>query len=79
MTENCVMGLKICSDDTACPMHAKWKPIKLRIVELLHKQTLGKLAVAVKSGKYRLAELPHAALSPPTSVSHGAERNRDDA
>ena len=60
-----VMGLKICSDETACPMHAKWKPIKIKIVELLHKQTLEKLATAVKSGKYRLTELPHAALSMP--------------
>ena len=62
LTENCVMGLKICSNETACPMHAKWHPIKLKIVELLHKQTLEKLAAAVKSGKYRLTELPRAAL-----------------
>ena len=67
LTENCVIGLKICSDETACPMHAKWKPIKIKIVELLHKQTLEKLATAVKSGKYRLTELPHAALSMPST------------
>ncbi|MDD5176810.1 MAG: Rrf2 family transcriptional regulator [Sterolibacterium sp.] len=68
LAENCVIGLKICEDESACPMHAKWQPIKLKIVELLHKQTLEKLALAVKSGKYRLTELPHAALSlPPAS------------
>lgn len=65
LTENCVMGLKICSDSTACPMHEKWKPIKARIVELLEKQTLEKLAAAVKSGKYRLSELPLAAVDLP--------------
>ena len=74
LTENCVIGLKICSDETACPMHAKWKPIKTRIVELLHQQTLGKLAAAVKSGKYRLTALPQAALSlPPVRVSRGVK------
>lgn len=65
MTESCVMGLKICQDGSACPMHAKWMPIKTKIVELLHKQTLEKLAGAVNSGKYRLTELPGAALTPP--------------
>lgn len=62
LTENCVLGLKICGDETACPMHAQWMPIKTRIVKLLNQQTLGKLAAAVQSGKYRLTELPFAAL-----------------
>ncbi|MCF8197234.1 MAG: Rrf2 family transcriptional regulator [Sulfuritalea sp.] len=62
LTENCVLGLKVCGDDTACPMHNQWKPIKTKIVELLNQQTLGKLAAAVQSGKYRLTELPFAAL-----------------
>ena len=63
VTENCVMGLKRCSNETACPMHKKWYPIKTKIVELLHKQTLEKLAAAVNSGKYRLTELPAAAIA----------------
>lgn len=63
LTEDCVMGLKVCSDQTACPMHAKWYPIKLKIVDLLHKQTLAKLAAAVRSGKYHLTEMPGAALN----------------
>ena len=62
LTENCVLGLKICSDKTACPMHAQWQPIKTRIVKLLTEQTLGKLAAAVQSGKYRLTQLPFALL-----------------
>lgn len=64
LTENCVLGLKICGDETACPVHNQWKPIKTRIVNMLHQQTLGKLAAAVRSGKYRLTELPHALLNP---------------
>ncbi len=67
LTENCVLGLKVCSDETACPMHAQWMPIKASIVDLLQKQTLEKLALAVKGGEYRLTDLPDALLSlPPT-------------
>jgi hypothetical protein len=43
-------------------MHAHWTPIKTKIVKLLTQQTLGKLAAAVQSGKYRLTELPFALL-----------------
>lgn len=69
LTDNCVLGLKVCGDETACPVHTQWKPIKTRIVKLLNQQTLGKLAAAVRSGKYRLTELPFAALE-----SRGAAR-----
>lgn len=62
-TEDCLLGLKVCSDETACPMHAKWKPIKQKVVALLREQTLEKLAAAVISGKYRLTDLPNAVLS----------------
>lgn len=62
LTDNCVLGLKVCGDDTACPMHTEWMPIKTKIVKLLNQQTLGKLAAAVQSGKYRLTELPFALL-----------------
>ncbi|MCK9381143.1 MAG: Rrf2 family transcriptional regulator [Sulfuritalea sp.] len=62
LADNCVLGLKVCGDETACPMHTEWKPIKTKILKLLNQQTLGKLAAAVQSGKYRLTELPFAAL-----------------
>jgi hypothetical protein len=52
-------------------MHTQWKPIKIKIVKLLNQQTLGKLAAAVQSGKYRLTELPLAALEL-NGVAHGA-------
>jgi Rrf2 family transcriptional regulator, iron-sulfur cluster assembly transcription factor len=57
-TKDCVLGLKACSDATACPMHFKWVPVKEKIIALLSEQTLDVLARAVRSGKYRLADLP---------------------
>ncbi|MHB1232809.1 MAG: RrF2 family transcriptional regulator [Burkholderiales bacterium] len=63
-TQDCVLGLKICSDATACPMHAKWVPIKKKVVALLNEQTLKKLARAVQTGKYRLTDLPASLLEP---------------
>jgi len=61
-TDDCVLGLKVCSDETACPMHYRWKPIKEKVTQMLHEQTLEKLAVSVQSGKYRITDLPHAAI-----------------
>ncbi|KAB2308611.1 Rrf2 family transcriptional regulator [Betaproteobacteria bacterium SCN2] len=61
-TQSCLLGLKKCSDDTACPVHFRWAPVKEKIISLLKETTLDKLAKAVQSGKYRLADLPHAAF-----------------
>lgn len=57
-TQNCLLGLKTCSDETACPLHFRWLPVKKKIVDLLQETTLEKLAKAVESGKYRLADVP---------------------
>jgi Rrf2 family protein len=57
-TTHCVLGLKQCSDETACPMHNKFLPIKSQIVDMLTGQNLADLAEAVKAGKYRLADIP---------------------
>ena len=62
-TQDCLLGLKVCSDETACPMHVKWKPIKEKVARLLQEQTLEKLAAAVSTGKYRISDLPHAAMN----------------
>ncbi len=62
-TQDCVLGLKVCSDATACPMHTKWLPIKKKIVAILNDQTLEKLARAVQTGKYRLTDLPATLLA----------------
>ncbi len=62
-TEDCVLGFKVCSDKIPCVMHTKWSPIKKEIVKLLRNQTLGSLAYTVLSGKYKLTDLPAAALN----------------
>jgi Rrf2 family protein len=57
-TQSCLLGLKKCSDETACPVHSRWMPVKEKIIGLLRETTLDKLAKAVQSGKYRLTDLP---------------------
>ncbi|HEY9099938.1 MAG TPA: Rrf2 family transcriptional regulator [Thiobacillus sp.] len=57
-TQSCLLGLKECSDETACPLHSRWIPAKKKIMDLLEDTTLDKLAKAVESGKYRLADSP---------------------
>lgn len=61
-TQSCFLGLKKCSDETACPVHFRWSPVKEKIIALLKETSLEKLAKAVQSGKYRLADLPGAAM-----------------
>lgn len=57
-TDECVLGLKTCSDETACPLHRRWMPIKERVLDMLRQETLEDLAQAVKSGLYRIADFP---------------------
>ncbi|MGE4530654.1 MAG: Rrf2 family transcriptional regulator [Acidithiobacillus sp.] len=52
--QGCVLGLKICADETACPVHYQWKPLKVEVVSLLSKQTIGSMAEAVRAGRYRI-------------------------
>ena len=62
-TEDCVLGLKVCSEKTACPIHGPWWPIKQEIVKLLQNQTLEMLAAMVRSGNYQLSDFPERVLS----------------
>ena len=43
-TEKCVIGLDLCSDETPCPLHHKWKPIRIDIREMLAAENLEELA-----------------------------------
>jgi len=56
----CLLGLKQCSDETACPVHRKWKRVKHEMLDYLGGLTLGHLAEAVERGQYRLSDLPQA-------------------
>jgi Rrf2 family protein len=60
----CLLGLKACQDETACPLHRKWKPVKKEILACLGNVTLIRLAKAVQSGQYRLCDLPLALTRP---------------
>lgn len=62
-TKDCLLGLKVCSDETACPMHYKWTPIKQKIIALLQAQNLASLSDAVRTGKYRISDIPHNLLA----------------
>ena len=42
--EKCVIGLDLCSDETPCPLHHKWKPIRTDIREMLAAENLEELA-----------------------------------
>lgn len=61
-TNSCVLGLKRCSEETACPMHAKWLPIKEQVIAMLTQMRLKQLADAVKEGRYRLSDVPNAVM-----------------
>jgi hypothetical protein len=39
-------------------LHSRWIPVKKKIIDLLQETTLEKLAKAVVTGKYRLADVP---------------------
>ncbi|MCL5980513.1 MAG: Rrf2 family transcriptional regulator [Gammaproteobacteria bacterium] len=52
--EGCVLGLKACADETACPVHKQWSPIKRQVMDLLAQQTIGSMAEAVRAGRYRI-------------------------
>lgn len=42
--EKCAIGLDLCSDESPCPLHHKWKPIRGEIREMLSAENLEKLA-----------------------------------
>jgi Rrf2 family protein len=54
----CLLGLKQCGDETACPVHRKWKRVKNDMLSCLGGLTLSQLAEAVQRGQYRLSDLP---------------------
>ena len=48
--DECVMGLKECSDESPCPIHAESKLLKERIKNLLISKSVTELAKEVESG-----------------------------
>ena len=48
--EKCVMGLKLCSENEPCPMHAQYKIIKNQLISLFTTKTIQQLAAEIKEG-----------------------------
>jgi Rrf2 family transcriptional regulator, iron-sulfur cluster assembly transcription factor len=45
--EACAVGHDVCSDETPCPLHDSWKPIRQRITAYLRGTTLADMARAM--------------------------------
>lgn len=48
--EKCVMGLKRCSENKPCPMHAQYKIIKTQLINLFTNKSIQQLAAEIKEG-----------------------------
>ena len=64
MKQDCLLGLKKCSDETACAMHKRWRPIKEQLFRILEEHSLAKLAQAINSCRGSLGALSLATLVP---------------
>jgi Rrf2 family protein len=58
VTRECILGRKECGGRGACPMHSQWKPVKKELIHFLRRQRLRDLAKAVRTGEYRLRDIP---------------------
>ncbi|HWR33722.1 MAG TPA: Rrf2 family transcriptional regulator [Chitinophagaceae bacterium] len=46
----CVLGLKQCSENKPCPMHAQYKTIKHQLIRLFETKTIRDLAAEITNG-----------------------------
>jgi Rrf2 family protein len=46
--DGCAVGLARCSDETPCPLHERWKPVRERIRSYLQSTTLNDMADATR-------------------------------
>lgn len=54
--ERCAAGLSECLDDTPCPLHDSWKPIKAKIRSYLETTTLEQMAAATRKKRETLSD-----------------------
>ena len=52
--DQCGIGLKECSDNTPCPVHATFKIVKNKVRHILTENSLEQLCKEIKSGKTNL-------------------------
>ena len=44
LTPHCLLGLKVCADETACPVHCQWAQLRGQEMEVLRHQSIGAMA-----------------------------------
>ena len=54
--ERCAVGLNPCSDDTPCPLHDTYKPLRTAIRAYLQETTLASLVVGLSKKRALLAD-----------------------
>jgi DNA-binding IscR family transcriptional regulator len=52
----CAVGLARCSDETPCPLHERWKPIRERIRTYLESTSLSSMADATRRKQASLGD-----------------------
>ena len=48
LVEVCVMGMRECSDEVACPLHETWTGLREQIVDMLSDQNIAEVAEQLK-------------------------------
>jgi len=54
--EMCVIGLDVCSEEVACPLHNQWQHIRNLVQDTLNNQTLAELAEGMRQKRQELAQ-----------------------
>ena len=52
--DECVLGLKACSQKNPCPVHEEYKEIKKNLIQMIEKNTIGDFNEKLNSGNYFL-------------------------
>lgn len=52
--DECVLGLKACSQKNPCPVHDEYKEIKKKLIGMLEKNTIGSFNESIDGGNYFL-------------------------
>ena len=58
--DRCGIGLKVCSDETACPIHHKYKILKEDIKNLLKEKTIAILSDEIRNGVSKIIQYEEA-------------------
>ncbi len=51
---DCVLGLKVCSETSPCPVHNEYKEIKKNLINMIENNTIGEFKNKLDSGAYFL-------------------------